>query len=69
MPVTNITEHEDGTVSFDFMSENAAVDNIEATDIEAKYYNLQGLEVNPSALIPGIYICRKGSEARRVVVR
>ena len=69
MPVTNITEHEDGTVSFDFMSENAAVDNIEATDIEAKYYNLQGLEVNPSALVPGIYICRKGSEARRVVVR
>lgn len=37
------------------------------TDAQAEYYTLQGVRVdNPS---PGIYICRKGSNVKKIIVR
>lgn len=67
-PVTNIQEDPEGVITFDFMFTNG-VDSIEATAEEAEYYDLQGYRVNRAMLSPGIYICRKGGETSRVVIR
>jgi len=41
-----------------------------ATDAQpAEYYNLQGVRVNPDALVPGIYIVKQGTATGKVVVR
>lgn len=39
------------------------------TDASAEYYNLQGIKVNAANLVPGIYIERKGSQSRKIIVR
>lgn len=38
-------------------------------DAPAEYFNLQGVRVAGSALTPGIYIERRGSVARKVIIR
>lgn len=68
-PISNIKEHSDGTITFDFMSVDAGVENISATNEDTRYFNLQGLEVKHEALTPGFYVARKGSETRRIVIR
>ncbi len=35
----------------------------------ARYYDLRGIEVTGTDMRPGIYIERRGSSARRIVVR
>ena len=41
-----------------------------ATDsATARYYNLQGIEVSPDALTPGIYIRRQGTTATKIHIR
>ena len=68
-PVTNIEEHADGTVTFDFMSDGTGVESVTASAADTRDFNLQGMEVNADALTPGIYVSRKGGEARRVIIR
>ena len=34
----------------------------------ARYYNLQGIEVDASHLAPGIYIVRQGNKSRKTLV-
>ena len=47
---------------------SAGVDDIEADDAaQAEYFNLQGIRVAPEALVPGIYIERRGNVARKVL--
>ncbi len=38
-------------------------------DADAVYYNLQGVRMPADQLTPGIYICRKGDKATKVLVR
>lgn len=40
----------------------------DANDVAPRYYNLQGQPVS-GKLAPGIYICRQGSEAKKVIIR
>ena len=47
----------------------AGIDEIEAEAATAQYFNLQGMKVAADALVPGIYIERRGSAARKVLVR
>lgn len=49
----------------------SAIDDIATDNMEypAKYYNLQGVRINPENMEPGIYICRKGSNATKVLVK
>lgn len=42
---------------------------IEAADAQAEYFNLQGMPVAADALTPGIYIERRGTVTRKVLVR
>lgn len=41
----------------------------ETTDAPAEYYNLQGMKVAADSLVPGIYVCRQGSKATKVLVK
>ncbi|MDE5877784.1 MAG: Omp28-related outer membrane protein [Muribaculaceae bacterium] len=46
---------------------SAAIDSIEAPDMEAEYYTLQGIRIsNPEN---GIFICKKGSKVKKVVIK
>ena len=47
----------------------SGVEEIEASDAAAKYFNLQGIEVSVGSLAPGIYIRRQGSTSSKVVIR
>lgn len=38
-------------------------------DAQAVYYNFNGIEVAEADLVPGIYICRRGAKATKVVIR
>ncbi len=62
MPITNIRESEDGVITFDFMIESG-VDEIaaDAAQQPARYFNLQGLEVDIDAAEAGIYLRRTDS--------
>lgn len=42
---------------------------IENADAKAEYFNLQGMPVAADALVPGIYIERRGTTTRKVLVR
>ncbi len=44
-------------------------DNKPCNDTPAEYFNLQGRRVDASALTPGIYICRKGENVTKIVIR
>lgn len=50
---------------------SSAIGEIEADSIEAEaeYFNLQGIAVPADALVPGIYIERRGSVSRKVIKR
>lgn len=39
------------------------------TDAPARYFNLQGIEVNASTLAPGIYIRLQGGRSEKIAVR
>lgn len=49
----------------------SAIDGIDAdtADQPAEFYNLQGIRVPASSLTPGIYICRQGRKATKIIVR
>ena len=51
----------------------AAADDIAAdlidTNLPAEYFNLQGIRVDASSLVPGIYIVRQGSNVAKMLVR
>lgn len=34
-----------------------------------RYFNLQGAEVNPQNLVPGIYIRQSGNKAEKIIIR
>ncbi|MDO4319919.1 MAG: alpha-amylase family glycosyl hydrolase [Bacteroidales bacterium] len=46
-----------------------ATDVIVNENAEPVYYNLQGIEVDADNLVPGIYIERRGSDTRKIMVR
>ena len=48
----------------------AAIDSVEidGNDAPAEYFNIQGQKVNASALIPGIYIVRRGAKVTKAVI-
>lgn len=50
--------------------ETSAIDNISTDSNEgsAVYYNLQGIEVAPSQLTPGIYVKVTGNGVKKVVI-
>ena len=48
--------------------ENIAISDAE-NDVEAVYYNLQGVRVNNSNLTPGLYIRRAGTTSTKVLVK
>ena len=51
-------------------SETSAITSIEAEKNEAvKYYNLQGVEVASDDLETGLYICKQGNKAVKVLVK
>lgn len=39
------------------------------TDAHAVYYNLNGVEMSRSELTPGVYLCRRGNEVTKVVIK
>ena len=46
------------------------ITNMTADDnVPAVYYNLNGIEVAEDDLTPGIYICRRGATAKKVVIK
>ena len=47
-----------------------AVETTGAAASEVRYFNMQGVEVSPETLVPGIYIVGGGdASARKVVVK
>ena len=52
----------------DLMTGVEAVETSPA-DTPARYYNLNGVEVNPANLAPGIYIRRVGTTATKLIVK
>ena len=46
-----------------------SIDDIEMNDAAAKYYTLQGVRVAADALVPGLYIKRRGDKATKVLVK
>lgn len=42
---------------------------VDAAEASAEYFNLQGIRVAADALTPGIYIERRGTSARKVVIK
>lgn len=52
-------------------NEITGIDNVvaETIDTEAEYFNLQGVRVDGNALVPGIYIERRGASCRKVLVK
>lgn len=52
------------------LSGNTAVEEIEAAEAaDAEYFTLQGLRLNQAPTAPGIYIERRGTKARKVLVK
>ena len=48
---------------------SAGVADVVYDSAEAEYFNLQGMPVSADALVPGIYIERRGSVTRKVIMR
>ena len=53
----------------DVIVENSGVEDIVAPQGPATYYNLQGMKVSESNLVPGVYIKTVGNRAEKVVVK
>lgn len=65
--ISGIRRNDDGTIDFDFMSPNAAVDEIDGTDnnYPVKFYNLQGREIaEPDH---GVYIRKQGPAVTKII--
>ena len=56
-------------VEFDSDSDVSLQIDPAADSATARYYNLQGIEVSPDALTPGIYIRRQGTTATKIHFR
>lgn len=72
--LSDITEDPDtGIVRFHVDGkQNAAVDAIETgeTDVKAEYYNLSGIRLRDMSSLPeGVYIERRGSETKKIIIR
>lgn len=54
-----------------FIGAMVSVDSIslDANNAEAVYYNLQGVRVDSSNLVPGIYVVVRGNESQKVIVK
>lgn len=75
-PLTEMQRNSDGTISFWFAKSDTDPSGIHdvatdesSTDSAARWYNLQGLEMNPSALTPGIYIRRTATTSEKIIIR
>jgi M6 family metalloprotease-like protein len=53
------------------LSPNSGIDGIEAdsTDTPCEYFNLNGIRVDSTGLIPGIYIRRQGAKVQKIIIR
>lgn len=58
-----------GAVKFTIGNTSGIADIESDEDIPAEYFNLQGVRVNASELVPGIYVCRKGTKVTKILVR
>jgi len=71
--VTAVTESGESAESNSVYYKTSGVETITAddaaSDADAVFFNLQGVEVNRSNLTPGIYIRRSGSTAAKVIVK
>lgn len=48
----------------------SGIDGVEADNsAPVEYYNLNGVKVNAGQMAPGLYICRQGSKATKVLVK
>lgn len=56
--ITNIRENADGSVTFDYNITNSVADIVAGAEGPVRYFNLQGMEVEAGALVPGVYIVR-----------
>ena len=68
MPVSNIRENADGSITFDFMAANAVGGIEAASEEDAEYFTLSGMKVNPESLLPGIYIRKANGKASRIAI-
>ena len=59
----------DAVIIISSASGMSGITSIEAADTDAEYYSLDGRRVSAENLTPGIYICRRGAHAVKVVVR
>lgn len=48
---------------------SASIDAVEADQEQARYYNIQGIEVRADQLTPGIYIRQSASKTDKVIIR
>ena len=55
----------------DYEKFSAGIEGVgaDSADSAARYYNLQGIEVDASHLAPGIYIVRQGNKSHKTLVR
>lgn len=44
-------------------------DDINVDNITEEWYSITGVRMNPSNLTPGIYICRKGSSTKKILIK
>lgn len=63
-PTFHALKHASGAPTPTGIADMTADDNAPAV-----YYNLNGIEVAEDDLTPGIYICRRGATAKKVVIR
>lgn len=71
LAITNITESEDGLITFDFNA-SAAIDApiVAQPDQNSRFFNLQGVEVPADRLATGAYIERLADgSARKIIIR
>lgn len=84
-PLTYVTSRlvydedtDDNVMQFEILAEfsdyekfSAGIEGVAADSdtSAARYYNLQGIEVDASHLAPGIYIVRQGNKSRKTLVR
>lgn len=60
---------DDVVISAKFTDTQAAITDITAAPADARYYNLQGVEVGAASLMPGVYVCRTADKTYKVVIR
>lgn len=73
-PIPEDVKDIDGNTSHTYtllFAKSSAITDIEAekTEENARYFDLQGIEVDKSALSPGLYIKRIGNNATKVIIR